>query len=117
MGTAARMGPGYFPTILGVLLAFLGLVIVARALFWVPGESIMRWAFRPLVLVIGAVLAFAMIAKFLGLILAVLTMVVISSLGSWEFRIKEMLVLSLMLAALSVGLFVYGLGLPFNLWP
>jgi hypothetical protein len=117
MGTAARMGPGYFPIILGGLLAILGLVIAARALFWVPGEPIRGWAFRPLLLVIGGVLAFALLVQPLGLVLAILTLVVICSLGSWEFRIKELFILSIALAALAIALFVYGLGMPYKLWP
>jgi hypothetical protein len=116
MGTALRMGPGYFPTLLGAILALLGLVIAVRGL-WISGEVLKRGAFRPLLLVLGAVLAFAFLIESLGLVLATLVLVVTSSLAGEEFRLHEVAVLCLALTALAVGLFVYGLGLPFKVWP
>lgn len=116
MGTAVRMGPGYFPTILGGALALLGLIVSARSL-WLSGEAIKLLALRPLVFVLGATLAFAYLIEPLGLVLATLALVIISSLGGWGFRLREVALLSLVLAVLAVGLFVYGLGLPFNMWP
>jgi len=116
MGTAVRMGPGFFPTLLGGLLALLGLMVAAKDL-WVNGEPVRGWAFRPLVLVFGAVLAFAFLVQSLGLVLATLALVVIRSLGGWEFRLREVAVLCLLSAALAVGVFAYGLGLPFKVWP
>ncbi len=116
MGNAMRMGPGYMPTILGGILALLGLVIAARAL-WLSGEAISAWALRPLLLVLGAVLAFAVLVEPLGLVLAVLALVVTGCLGGSEFRLCEVAVLSLVLVVLAVAVFVYGLGLPFGMWP
>ena len=116
MGTVMRMGPGYFPCILGGLLALLGFVIALRAL-WVRGEAPTPLALRPVALVLGAVLAFALLVHSLGLVLAILALVVMSCPGGLEFRLREVAVLSLVLAALVLGLFVYGLGLPFKLWP
>lgn len=116
MGTAARMGPGYFPCVLGGSLAILGLVIGIRAL-WSSNDKIQPCVLRPLVLVIGSVLAFAGLVQPLGLILATLIMVVTSCLGSGEFHIGEVTVLSIVLVVLAVALFVMGLGIPFNIWP
>ncbi len=116
MGRAARMGPGYFPYLLGGTLALLGLVIAARAL-WISGEPIKPWALRPLLLVLGAVLAFAFLVQPLGLVLAILALVFISCLAGWEYCLHEAIVLSLVLTALTVVVFFYGLRLPFNVWP
>jgi len=116
MGSAVSMGPGYFPTLLGGVLTLLGFIIAARAL-WVSGEEVKSLALRPLVFVLGANLAFAIMVRSLGLVLATLALVFVSSLGGWEFRLREVTVLALALMALSVGLFVHGLGLPFNVWP
>jgi hypothetical protein len=116
MGTALRMGPSYFPTILGSLLAVLGVVIALRSLV-VTGEPITPVRFRPLLLVLAAVLVYGFLLDRLGLVIATIALVFISALGGHEFRSKEVSVLAAILVALSVGAFAYGLGLPFPLWP
>lgn len=116
MGTAMRMGPGYFPTSVGGTLALLGAVVAARALWW-SSEAIKPWMLRPLLLVLGAVLVFAFLIDSLGLVPATLALILISSLGGGEFRLWEVVLLSLVLAVLAVSLFVYGLGLPLRVWP
>lgn len=115
VGSALRMGPGYLPTFLGSALALLGVIVSLRAL-WVSGQAIQAWATRPLVFVLGSAVAFAFLIRPLGLALTALTLVIISSLGGREFRPHEVAILSLILAALAVSLFVYGLGLPFSVW-
>ncbi len=115
MGSALRMGPGYFPIILGSVLAVLGLIVSLRSLC-LSGEAIQAWAARPLIFVLGSALAFAFLIRPLGLALTTLTLVIISSLGGREFCPREVAILSLILAALAVGLFIYGLGLPFSVW-
>jgi hypothetical protein len=116
MGTAMRMGPGYFPTMLGAMLALLGLIVSARGL-WLGKGAIQPWFLRPLLLVFGAVLAFAFLIDTFGLLAATLALITLSSLGGQERRLWETALLSLMLMVLAVGLFVYGLGLPFKVWP
>jgi hypothetical protein len=116
MGNAMHMGPGYFPAVVGGVLAFLGLVIIFRSL-WLGSKAITSWMARPLILVLGSVVLFALVIQPLGLVLATLLLIVISSLGSGEFRIIEVSIFSLVLAALAAGVFVYGIGLPINLWP
>lgn len=81
MGTAARMGPGYFPSILGGVLAILGMIISVRSL-WTVGETIRPIRLRPLALVIGAVVGFGLLVKPLGLILATFVLVFFSA--AWE---------------------------------
>jgi hypothetical protein len=116
VGTAARMGAGYFPYLLGGALAVLGLVIVVRSL-WGRGEPVHPLALRPLLLVTGAVIAFALLVRPLGLVLATLTLVVTGSLGNTEFRMGEVAVLCLVLTGMAVVLFAWALGIPFNIWP
>jgi len=116
LGSAMRMGPGYFPAILGGLLTLMGLTIASRALL-LSGDGIKAMAFRPLIMVLVSVVAFALLIRPLGLILATLALVVVSSLGGLEFRVREVLLLYVMLAALAVCLFVYSVGLPIKVWP
>jgi hypothetical protein len=116
MGTAARMGPGYLPYILGGVLILLGLMISARSL-WLSGEAIEPIVLRPLLLVTISVVAFTFMVGPLGLVLATLALVVISSLGCFEFRLREVFILYVILVALAVGLFVYILSVSFRVWP
>lgn len=116
MGTAARMGPGFVPFLLGIIVALLGFLIAARSLMG-KVEGVHPLAMRPLVLVLAGVIAFAILIQPLGLVLGILVLVVISSLGGPEFRLRDVVILYFLLAAMAVGVFVYGLGLPFKVWP
>ncbi len=116
LGTAARMGPGFFPTLLGSLLTILGLVIVIRAL-WIPGERVKSWGLRPLLLVTGAIIGFAVLVQPLGLVVATLVMILVSCFGGREFHLGEVAVLCLLLVTIAVALFAWGLGIPFKIWP
>jgi len=116
MGSAGKMGPGYFPTILGGALALFGLVISIRSL-WVGGERFRLQTFRPLVLILSSVIGFALLVNPLGLVLATFVLVFLSCLGGGAIRLGEVTLLFLILALLSALLFVYGLGLSFSLWP
>ncbi len=115
-GTAASMGPGCFPLILGGILILFGLIISGRSL-WLSGEPLKPLVLRSVLLVTLAVLAFALLVEPVGVVLATLALIIISSLGGWEFRLREVVLIYLGLAALAVGLFVYGLGLPLKVWP
>lgn len=116
MGTPSRMGAGYFPFVLGNVMGVLGLIIVVQALLS-KGGPISKFAWRPLVWVLSAFLIFGLTAKLLGLVIAIVLLVVISSYGGHEHRWKEALISSALLAASSIAVFVYGLKLPFPIWP
>ena len=116
MGTASRMGAGYFPFVLGIVMGVLGLLILAQALL-TSGGPIGKFAWRPLIWVLAAFVIFGLTAKFLGLVIAILLLVVISSYGGHEHRWKEAIISSIILAASSIAVFVYGLKLPFPIWP
>jgi hypothetical protein len=116
LGTAARMGPGYFPRILGILLIVLGVTIALRALR-VRGEAMPRFRLRPLVVVLGSVVLFGAIVRPLGVALSTVILIVVASAASSEFRPRESLVAGVLLAALAVGVFVIGLQLQLPIWP
>jgi hypothetical protein len=116
MGTAVRMGPAYFPAVLGGLLAFLGLVVLGMSVT-VRGPRVDPFHFRPLILILGANVAYGYAMKPLGLVLATAVLVFISAFGGHEFKWKEVALLYVFLIVFSVLVFVKGLGLPFPLWP
>ncbi|AZG09519.1 tripartite tricarboxylate transporter TctB family protein [Pigmentiphaga sp. H8] len=118
MGTSARIGPGYFPFWLGLLLAALGLSITVRAYAaGAPKEKLERWDLRSLSWMTGSVVLFGVMLKPLGLVLAIATLVVVASRASHEFTWRGALANAAVMVVLIVGAFVHGLGLPFNLWP
>jgi len=116
MGSAVRMGPAYFPAVLGALLALLGLILLARS-FALKGEKVPRFHFRPLLLILAAVLAFGYTLKPLGLFGATLLLVFIGAYGGHEFKWKEVSILFVVLFVFSVLVFVKGLTLPFPICP
>jgi hypothetical protein len=118
MGTAQRMGPAFFPTILGGLLVALGAVIAIQGLAaeTIDGK-IEKFHFGPLAWVLGAVVAFGLLLRPAGLIVALVALIVISSLGSHEFKARDTVLLAVGLCALVVAVFIYGLGLTIPVWP
>lgn len=167
MGTAVRMGPAYFPTVLGGLLAVLGFIVFLRAfLSKLPPETmkanmsfgiaefvigvvvfgalgygskvvfkngdygmlaasillaVLSFMFRPktkpLILILACGMVFAYLLKPLGLVLATILLVFVAALGGHEYKFKEVAILAAVLAVFSVVVFVYGLTLPFQIWP
>ena len=116
LGSAGRMGPGYFPLLLAILLAALGGTLIARSVVS-SGEPLARFHVLPLVVIAAAVCLFGVLIEPMGLVvsLAVLTLMAASSGG--RFRLMETLMLAAVLIVFSVGVFVYALGLPLNIWP
>jgi len=111
MGTVANMGPGYFPTVLGSLLALIGLVAVVRSLL-LSGEAVPRFYLKELLLLLAAVLLFGFLVRGAGLIPAALVLVTLSAYAGPRFRLGPTLVLAIGLACFAVALFVKLLGLP-----
>ena len=116
LGTAARMGPGYFPRILGIGLIILGAALSLRALK-IKGEPVPKWHWRPTLVVLGSVILFGYIVNYAGLVLSTIILIVLSSWASSEFRVKESFISGVLLAALVVGVFVLGLKLQLPIWP
>jgi hypothetical protein len=116
LGTASRMGPGYFPWILGILLLGLGAVLSLRG-FRSGGEAMSEWQWRPLAIVLLSVLVWGLTAQGLGLVVASLALVFVSSVASDEFGWREALLSGAIQAAAMAALFIYGLGVPLPVWP
>ncbi len=131
IGDAARMGPGYFPFMLGTLLAILGVIIAFNSLRkGMPGgDPVGKFAWRPLIFILGANLAFGALMVGVpalgfpqfGLVIAIYGLVFISSMArkefSWKTNFKEVLILATVLAVGSYVAFVYLLNLQFPVWP
>jgi Tripartite tricarboxylate transporter TctB family len=116
MGSAVRMGPAYFPAMLGGLLAILGLFVLFDSLVE-EGPEVAKFHFRPLIFIGISSLAFAYLLKPLGLVFASVALVFISAYGGHEFKWKEVAILSAVLVVGSVLVFVKGLTLPFPICP
>ena len=116
IGTAARMGPGYFPRVLGILLLGLG-AILALGGFRATTEEQPVWHWKPLCIILLSVGVFILLGERLGLVLASTVLVLISSIASDEFSWKEALISGLIQGVVAVVVFVYGLSMPLPVWP
>ncbi|MBA2690863.1 MAG: tripartite tricarboxylate transporter TctB family protein [Burkholderiales bacterium] len=115
MGTATRMGPAYFPSILGGLLAVIGLIALVRS-FFRSTELIRGFAVKPLFLVVVPTILFGALIRPAGLVIATITLVVVSALASSKFRLGPTVILALGMAVFTALIFVKGLGLPIALF-
>lgn len=116
LGTAARMGPGYFPRLLGILLVVGGglqSLIALRP----TSEPRPEWHWRPLLVLLASVGLFTLATPWLGLVASGLALVFVSSAAAREFRWREALVVGAVQGAAAAALFVYGLGVPLPAWP
>ena len=116
MGSSVRMGPAYFPVMLGGLLAVLGLVVLVDSLVE-EGPEVAKFHFRPVLFIAASSLAFAYLLKPLGLVFASAALVFISAYGGHEFKWKEVTYMSIALVIFAVLVFVKGLVLPFPVCP
>jgi hypothetical protein len=118
IGSAAKMGPGYFPLVLGGFLVVLGAVILLRGV-WGAGET-QGWPalqFKPLAIVLLSVILFSQILRPLGLLLSTAGLVVLASMASHEFRWKETLLNAAVLVAIVLAVFVFFLEFQLPIWP
>jgi hypothetical protein len=111
MGRAGRMGPAYFPTVLGSLLALIGLIAVVRS-FVRPGEAVGRFYVKEVALILAAIVLFGFLMRGAGLVPAALVLILLSAYASPRFRWGEALLLAAGLALFAVVVFVKLLGLP-----
>jgi hypothetical protein len=116
LGTAARMGPGYFPRALGILMCVLGAIIALKSLRS-AGVPIAGFKLRPLLGVLGSVVVFGLIVQYVGVLIATILLIVGASAASHEFRPKEALIAGILLSLLAVGVFIIGLKLQLPIWP
>lgn len=118
-GTSARPGPGYFPFGLGIILAVLGALVTFKALTIESegGDPIGKFAWKPLLVVLGSVALFGVMLPTLGLIIALPVLVILAGLAGDEFHIVEALINAVVLTVGSWLIFIKGLGLTLPLWP
>ncbi len=127
IGTGARMGPGYFPLMLGILLAVLGTAITFTALVAerVGGDKVGKWAIKPLVFIIGANLLFGVCLGGLpsigipamGMMFGIYVLTFVASMAEKGMKVKPTLILATVLAIISYVAFVKVLKLQFPVWP
>ena len=118
MGTAAKMGPGYFPTILGGLMAVLGLMILVPSLSKRgPEVRVNRIDLKSIALILIAVAVYAATLPKLGFIVSLFLLILIASYASHEFKLKTTLLSSVVLLGFSYLVFVKGLELQFPFLP
>ncbi len=118
MGTVLRMGSGYFPTILSGILVVFGIMLLLRAAK--TTDSIEGgWSFRALIILPIAFALFGFLLDRAGFIPAMTVLIVGSAAAGSEFRLIEVIGLAVFMTVISVGIFIYGLGLPYQLlvWP
>ena len=114
LGSALRMGPGYFPAALGGILILLGIVVLAKGLKD-PRPVLGRWSLRALVLLPLSLVLFGVLMEYAGFVPALLVLIIGSAAAGEEFNVVEALLLAAVLTAGAVGVFVWALGLPFPL--
>jgi hypothetical protein len=116
IGTTARMGPGYFPRLLAILLVGGGSI---QALIGLRSKSefALEWHWRPLFTLLIGVALFIVMTPWLGLVVATLVMSFVASAASRDFRWREALPVGAILGGAAAAVFVYGLGIPLPVWP
>ena len=116
LGTALRPGTGVLPRILAWCLIATGVLLGAKSLV-TDGPGLGHWAWRPLIMVTLATIAFALTIDRFGLVVAMLVSMTLAALGTPETRWREYVLFAAFMLVLGVGMFVWGLGMPVTIWP
>lgn len=119
LGTSARPGPGYFPLMLSIIMAILGAIVLFKSLTIETegGDRIGAPAWKPLLIIVGAILLFAVLITRAGMAITIPAVVLLASLAGDEFHWGEALINGLVLAVGSWLIFIVGLKLTIPLWP
>ena len=118
MGTAAKMGPGYFPFFLGILMTILGLIVAIKALSATAAiEAIPKFNWKVIAQITGSVVLYGLLLPRLGFLIAVVVLVLVSASASKEFTWKGSLINAAFLVTFTYSVFVVGLKLQFPLLP
>jgi len=114
IGSTMRMGPGYFPTVLGGILLLFGVYVLLRGVR--SGDEVKgEWGYRPLALISLSIVMFGFLLDRVGMVPAIVATLFAAAAAGREFRFKEVLLLAVVLTAFSVAVFSYGLKLPYPL--
>jgi hypothetical protein len=119
MGTPARMGPGFFPFYLGVILTLLGIFIAFTGMKVHDNDpgKVERFHWKPIFWVLASIVAFGLLLKIIGMLLSGLLLVIGASIGSHDFKLKPVVILAVVLVIFCAFVFVAGLKLPIPLCP
>lgn len=117
MGTATHMGPGYFPLIVASIVALLGLASAVTSLRPAHTPKPFVWHTIPLVCVLAGIIAFGLLVERAGLVAAIAAVVVLGCYQRLLSRPWEVLLIGIILIVMSVGLFIHGLGMPWQAFP
>jgi hypothetical protein len=118
LGDPARMGPGWFPCAVGILLAIVGVFTTLNAFrSGATEEKVKRPEFGSLGWILGGVVLFGLLLPHLGLVLSMFVLVMVSSRASHEFKWLSAILNSIFLVAFCIGVFIYGIHLQMPLWP
>ena len=127
VGSGARMGPGYFPLMLGIVMSIIGLIVMFTGLTveTATGDPIGKWAWRQVVFILGANLAFGVLLGGLpsfgipamGLIIAIYALVIIAAQAGSKHALPSVLALATVLAIGSYIAFIWALKLQIQVWP
>ena len=113
-GTTMRMGPGYFPTVLGGIVLVFGVYVLLRGIR--TGEKVKGgWGVRPLAWIALSIVLFGYLLDRAGMVPATVVTLFVAAAAGREFRLKEVLFLAIVMTAFSVAVFSYGLKLPYPL--
>jgi hypothetical protein len=116
LGTAEKMGPGFFPIMIGIVQAGLGAILLGRS-FVLDGPPLERMRLSPLAITVVAVVLFGIALDWLGLAAAIAALVVVGAYADRSSRLVESIALAVALVFFSVAMFVWILGLPLQVWP
>jgi hypothetical protein len=115
MGTALRMGPGYFPIVLGGIIGLFGIYELVKGLL--KPEAIKgNWSVRALIILPLSAVLFGVTMEQAGFVPAMIVLIFASAAAGPEFKLWEVALMAVIMTAASVGLFIYGLGLPYPLF-
>ena len=115
MGSALRMGPGYFPIVLGGIMGLFGIYeMILGVMKSDPVKG--NWSIRALIVLPLAAVVFGIMMETVGFVPALIALIFVSAAASREFKFLEVLVSAVVITIASVGVFIYGLGLPYPLF-
>ena len=120
MGTAARMGPGWFPSVLGAIMTFLGVLIAAIGLknsaHWAATDGI-GWTWRPVLILTAAVVLFGFALPTLGMVAAIIFLTFVSGIAAHDKEYKSLAMITVIMCIFCAAVFVWGLKLQMKLFP
>ena len=116
MGTAQRPGTGVLPYILSWCLIGTGALLWLKSVL-VEGPPLTGWAWRPIIMITLATIAFALLIDRSGLVVTMLVSMTLAALGTPETRWREYAMFAVIMIVIAVAMFIKGLGMPIPIWP